>query len=603
MKQSRNTKPRMAVTLALAALVAASVGIVTSGASRAATSDLPKACTLLTHDEAQELADADKAGVELGAAQLVTDDFCEWDNPPGGYTAQVEIFIGESAKKTLDLERKNVVPVANLGDEAYEEEGYIFGRKGSVWIEIHLVRLAEWDPFWQAMRDAMAKALSRVPAGASATPKTKAPPKTVTRVPRGGGSNPLWPGNQKRFGGNLDQLKDVVYQPNVIRIGGGAGSIRNVSSDGLTWTVAASAPGAGKLRVGTIMAATTLAVGRVLALKRVGPNLLVTIGPVGLTDLFRKAEFRGKGAALKQPLYYKTALPTHEAARSPQATRPVDGGTLFSYDICCTSIGLGMSYSHPAGLLFGKIQFEVPKPSVDFDIVIDNGLKEAKLRINSATSLDFQFKAATKNVDGNFKLDRQLLDGSISIPLGSGIALTLTHVLQMSMGLAGAASMETSGVYTLNGNLGFTYTKNGGARVDGAAFASSKNVLDYTTSVGVGQSRLIVNWSLRATLGIGLAGLSAGAFYEIRPGVDVVHNGNSGNLYPNCVIANFGITSDYGVGYTLPSFVLKLVNAVLEARGADPIKLAGGKGFGPATLLPRKTAAKCPPGVQPPPTV
>ena len=27
------------------------------------------------------------------------------------------------------------------------------------------------------------------------------------------------------------------------------------------------------------------------------------------------------------------------------------------------------------------------------------------------------------------------------------------------------------------------------------------------------------------------------------------------------------------------------------------------KGFGPATLLPRKTAAKCPPGVQPPPTV
>src|SRR5438477_126002 len=77
-------------------------------------------------------------------------------------------------------------------------------------------------------------------------------PGVVGHVPAGGGSNPRWKGSQRRFGGSVTTYKGVVYQPNVVVIGGGASAIRAESPDGLTWTLAGSAPGVSDLRVGKI---------------------------------------------------------------------------------------------------------------------------------------------------------------------------------------------------------------------------------------------------------------------------------------------------------------------------------------------------------------
>src|SRR5688500_2805277 len=56
----------------------------------------------------------------------------------------------------------------------------------------------------------------------------------------------------------------ITYQPDVIFIDGGPRAIRGVSADGLTWSIDAGATGADRLKPGTIMFATSQAVGRVV---------------------------------------------------------------------------------------------------------------------------------------------------------------------------------------------------------------------------------------------------------------------------------------------------------------------------------------------------
>jgi hypothetical protein len=587
------------LAVAFVLLLAALAGLTASSASHAAATAIPKACSLLVQAEVEKLAT-----IPLMPADEVTDEFCEWDSPPGGGLAQVQLFIGTDVPNALLIDREQgatFISVPGLGDENYEEEGYMFARKGSVWIEIHLVILDDWAPYEKPMQETVRAALGRIPAGAGEDPPV--PPEVVGDVPEG--NNPKWPGNQKRFGGNLNQLKHVVYQPNVVVIGGGANAIRDVSADGLTWTVAGNAPGVAKLAVGKIMAATTLALGRVLAIKKDGANVKVTLGPIALTDVFRKAEFQAKRAALKQPLYYSAALPTApaDARRTPQTVtrRTVAGGTMTTTPICCTYTGVHLGYDSALGRLSGTLEFSIPKPSVDFHIVIDNGLKEASFRINSTAALDYEIEAATLGAKGNFNTGDQVVPVAISIPLGGGLALTFTQSFQAVMQLAGVASFKARTEYSLKGDLGFSYRKGGESSADAAVFAVKKDILTNTVSIGTGSNVVKFKWSLRATIGVGMAGFTAGGWYEVQPTLAAVQDATQGSPSQGCVVAGFSVGSDWGVGYTVPTFALSLVNAALEGLGAKPVKPVGGIRLGPKTIWNPKPRSACPPGKTPPP--
>ncbi|HKP17515.1 MAG TPA: hypothetical protein VJT84_03485 [Gaiellaceae bacterium] len=604
MKQSRITKPRLLV-VALAVLLAASVGVVSSTASRASTTQLPKACSLLTKDEAQKLADADLAGVVLDAAQEVTEDFCEWDNPPEGYVAQVQLFIGDGAAKTLELDREKVKPVPGLGDEAYEEEGYIFARKGAVWIEIHLVRLSEWDPFWQPMRDTAALVLSRIPAGASETPEVSAPSKVVGKLPAGGGSNPLWKGAARRYGAGFAGLKGVVYQSNVVVIGGGASAIRGVSPDGLTWTVAGKAPGVADLKVGKIMLATSFAAGRVLAVSKSGPNVKVVLGPVTLTDVFRQATFDAKGAPVKQPLYHNTTLPTTQPkARTAQSVSAAaqGGGTFTTIPICCANTGFATTYDNGVGRATIAVNLYFNNPTVDFHIVIAGGsLKEASLALHGAAKLGYTFVAATKSVKGNVHSGPTRLPGSITIPLGTGpLSLTFTQSFDINIQLGGAAGFKTSGEFAVSGDLGFRYTPRG-ANPSAVVMATLKPFLEHTESFALGTSIIAIGWAVRATIGIGQGGFTAGAYFTLKPGVSIAMDGSFGSKYQGCVTAATSVTGEGGVGYTIPDYVLSIVNTILGSLKIKPIAGEGGPKLAEFPIFKPKPGAACPPGVTPPP--
>jgi hypothetical protein len=99
-----------------------------------------------------------------------------------------------------------------------------------------------------------------------------------------------------KFGASPRHDSQVTYQANVIVMEHGADAIRSQSTDGFTWTIDASAPGAAQIQPDKILFATGRVVGRVLKVERKGDNLDVTLGPAELTDIFEEAHISTHGA-------------------------------------------------------------------------------------------------------------------------------------------------------------------------------------------------------------------------------------------------------------------------------------------------------------------
>lgn len=95
-------------------------------------------CALVTDEEAEKLA-----GTPLDDPVPVRET-CTWTGPVTGPTAQVEVFVGDGAKKFLDIEREldhEIWPLTGIGDEAYAEDGAVFLNKGGVWVALRLTLL------------------------------------------------------------------------------------------------------------------------------------------------------------------------------------------------------------------------------------------------------------------------------------------------------------------------------------------------------------------------------------------------------------------------------------------------------------------------------
>jgi hypothetical protein len=97
-------------------------------------------CELVTKADAETLAGTP---LEDGVAGNPKEPSCTYLGPTTGPTAQVEVFVGAGAKKTLDIDRDlghTFTPIAGL-EEAFAEENSVFVHQSGVWVEIRLVRL------------------------------------------------------------------------------------------------------------------------------------------------------------------------------------------------------------------------------------------------------------------------------------------------------------------------------------------------------------------------------------------------------------------------------------------------------------------------------
>ncbi|MBI4942706.1 MAG: DUF3558 family protein [Actinobacteria bacterium] len=137
----------------------------TPGAADGAPSALPDPCALLTREDASTLA-----GLRLGdgdaAGPAGTRTACTYSAPTTGPTGQVSVFVGDGAKKQMDIDIElghEFTPLTGVGDEATIEDGYGFVRKGDTWVSINVVLL---DDETQAKKTAkrLAAALGTVAA-------------------------------------------------------------------------------------------------------------------------------------------------------------------------------------------------------------------------------------------------------------------------------------------------------------------------------------------------------------------------------------------------------------------------------------------------------
>jgi len=132
--------------------------------------------------------------------------------------------------------------------------------------------------------------------------------------------------NRLRYGASPQQNSKITYQPDVVFVGG-ANSIVSVSANGLVWTISGSAPNVNELRPGKIMFASSLGVGRVLAVSQQGGNKEVVLGPVTITDVIRNGNFSSSAPiALKSvEAYTVPSEPGLVTQTSADVTTPAPG--------------------------------------------------------------------------------------------------------------------------------------------------------------------------------------------------------------------------------------------------------------------------------------
>jgi hypothetical protein len=103
----------------------------------------PDPCKLVSLSDAETLAQTPlQPAVESGQPP---DQLCQYTGPTTGPTAQVEIFVGAGAEKSLEIDRDSLhhdfTTLPGIGDEAYLENSDVFLRKGDVWAQVNVVLL------------------------------------------------------------------------------------------------------------------------------------------------------------------------------------------------------------------------------------------------------------------------------------------------------------------------------------------------------------------------------------------------------------------------------------------------------------------------------
>ena len=307
-----------------------------------------------------------------------------------------------------------------------------------------------------------------------------------------------------RYGKAPTRNSEVVYQPDVVIPAGGAQAVRSVSSNGLTWSIDANAPGASDLAPGKIMFLTGRAVGRVLKLDRSGDDLAVMLGPVELTDVIRQTHLSGTqtidpstmrtysapdwpgadaetlSAAPAETPQRRLAdeYPTFASLESPRlGTSDVDAPRLASNATVPELAqvpgavgpvkelvrkfmtvnpflggGLGANFSIPSmnygnapARAEGSIMFTMSNPFVSWDInITPAGLETAKLEVHNAAGLTIRFQA---NSSDQFTPNQNakglaFLPMDLSFPLGGPVPISL--VMHQTFWLQTIFSAKTS---------------------------------------------------------------------------------------------------------------------------------------------------------------
>jgi hypothetical protein len=446
-------------------------------------------------------------------------------------------------------------------------------------------------------------------------------------------------GGGLRYGLAPQADKGTTFQPDVVLVDGGASSVRSVTADGLTWTLSPTAGGISALKPGRVMFLTDRGVGKVMAVHTDSAGVEVTIGPADLTDVIRDGHFAsnkpiaivnpiaqsaagafwanptlqqqagvtaGSGADLPSTTAYRSGvLPTLDRPPSPGAIvaetiKATTGGFNLTGSCCSNGPGTAFTYDKNGLSMSAKIGLDMTRPTANFALNISGGkVTSAGLSVRGTAGITASIHAFTKPDSPTNGFSPPLgTDFTFSIPVGVffGVPLNMvvTQTLNLRVDIPGQAEFNSVGKVSLGSTIGFSYSNGRFANTTTASLDSTAS-LDATNSLAVGISYATFDYNVRFTVGLGYLGfvvgvyLALGAHLMAAVGAPIGFNEDPGATSPieACKSIQSELWVDYGVGYSIPSTVAKLINYFLKAFQSEPIKTSGGLGKGWTPVLTR----------------
>lgn len=425
-----------------------------------------------------------------------------------------------------------------------------------------------------------------------------------------------------KFGRSPKRDRSVVYQPDVVVMENGTEAIRSLTPDGLGCVLDANARHASDLQVGKIAFVTGRCVGRILSSKREGDALTVILGPVELTDIFRKLE-----VTFDQPVDFAQAI-EYPTLQLPQMTFPLEGPdaappsfasvsrvrdsynalvlpsihapnlvpaaftfwqTPGSAGILPTPLKVGFEATKPLNnsdgigvelrheghgiRLVAQAQLRVKTPRLEFHLGIDNGNIDAKIVLHNAAGLKLAFDSAVSdqfagNVDWYW-----VPPGSLSIPLSGPVPLSIDlrqQVWVQTVFSARQSSFSAGGDYDINADIGLTCKNRDCDPVGPKGFTVRKSMMKNMTGVSIGPSGLVISHVITVTGGLGMGGFTAGPSLELATSVGAGLGSSIGIV--QCSSVSLAMNIRGGVGWTIPQPVVRFVNFFLRLVNVKPVK-------------------------------
>jgi hypothetical protein len=422
------------------------------------------------------------------------------------------------------------------------------------------------------------------------------------------------------YGAAPAPTSSVRLQPDVVIVKGGARAIRSATADGRTWTIDGQAPGAKDLAVGRVMFMTSRAVGRVVRVEPRGPDLAVTLAPVGLTDVIKDAnitidqELSPAMAVYQEGAEVTDVLPDQASVAVPR---------LVPAAWTQSAPSAKRDAMEEARKTSGKVSvgpFDV-EPYLN---VSTNGANEInRLGVRLATGVSTKFKLKGNSGSHGFKFGTDLslygqkltLRAQVAISngqFGSGTSLLLDGIERMDIGLFGGAehgnsdnvkvrvevpidvtvpippaatdgipfvfhfkvkflvdtafsgnnsTLKAHGLYSLAGAIG---VERGTVLVP--VFGVVEPMIDSLGGVPVGVSGVVLGVEFRFLLGFGTADWQAGPYVKVITAVGVTRGSAVGGL-GGCARLTLKLDAGCGFGVQVSQAVEGWLKNVL---GKDP---------------------------------
>lgn len=234
-----------------------------------------------------------------------------------------------------------------------------------------------------------------------------------------------------------------------------------------------------------------------------------------------------------------------------------------------SGVGVQFYYNKKGVTLFASAILGMDNPHLDFDLEIKNAkFVTAGVNVGGGLAVKMQVEAGTSNDFAQNFHKRWWEPIDFKIPLGmNGLAgvpfsVTFNTMLDVSTGFSAKTSvLKATGNYSFGGGL-WAGLKNGSWSVSAASDLKAVTDLGQTTAgVSVGINSLVLSSAIRVMVGIGAFGFNTGVFVQLRFGGTILRAPDIG--FP-CRQGTIEAFLDFGIGYSLPKFVVAVINAVLS---------------------------------------